>query len=111
MKQVETKFESASVFWSLETEFSYDARTDEEIETEFVSFDLVYCSKEGRGKGYTKKALALAIEEAKKAYPELPIRLVVEPQESEINADGLVRLYTSVGFSIIEASDVIVMEY
>lgn len=111
MKQFETKFESASVFWSVETEFSYDARTDEETETEYVCFDLVYCSKEGRGNGYTKKALRLAIEEAKNQFPELPIRLVVEPQENEINADGLVRLYNSVGFDCIHDDCVIVMEY
>lgn len=109
MKNHETKFETATIYWNTEFDFSFE--NGEEKEIEFVLFGLVYCAPEGRGNGYAKKALRLAIEDAKATYPELPIRLVVEPKEDDIDAEGLIRLYESVGFSIIEASDVIVMEY
>lgn len=103
----ETKFKTASVSWSVTSELSLE--NGDEIWTDYVLFELVYCAPEGRGRGYAKKALALAIAEARAAYPELEIRLVVEPQEAEIDADGLVSLYENAGFRVVHSDCCVVM--
>lgn len=107
MKNHETKFKSAKILWSLTSE--WELIDGDEKMTDYVSFDLVYCAPDGRGRGYAKKALALAIAEARAAYPELEIRLVVEPQEAAVDADGLVRFYEDAGFRIVVADCIVVM--
>ena len=107
MKSYETKFEAATISWTVTSELELVG--EDEVWTDFILFELVYCAPEGRGRGYAKKALALAIAEARAAYPELEIRLVVEPQEADINADGLVDLYENAGFRIVHSDSVLVM--
>ena len=107
MKSFETKFKAATVSWTVTSEMQLVG--GDEVWTDFVLFDLVYCAPDGRGRGYAKKALVLAIAEARAAYPELEIRLVVEPQEAAVDADGLVRLYEDAGFRIVNTDVVVVM--
>ena len=88
------------VNFSVQDDPIFDDKGNETGSEKYVLIDLIKINKEERGRGYAKKLLAEAIQEAKKE--KLPIKLVALPKEKDIDQDRLVSFYESMGFSVDE---------
>lgn len=62
-----------------------------------------------RRQGIGRALFRAAVDDAKKRYPSMAIKLLVEPLSPEIDQDILIDFYESEGFSIEQDNDVIIM--
>ena len=84
--------------------------TDKTIDEErHVLIEELFVPFKYHRQGIGRALLRAAVSDAKKRYPSMAIKLVVEPLSPEIDQDILVEFYESEGFSIEQDNDVIIM--
>lgn len=101
------------ISFALEAEWSLSSvEAGKELECAiYVCLSRLYVEDHLRCKGFGRKLLREGIAEAKKRWPDLPIRLAVEPEKGVISVEDLIAFYESEGFYIESAEDVIVMRH
>ena len=104
----------AHCVYGLTTEYTFNKETDDFDEERHVLIEELFVPfkyrRQGIGRALLRAALLrAAVSDAKKRYPSMAIKLVVEPLSPEIDQDILVEFYESEGFSIEQDNDVIIM--
>lgn len=99
----------AHCVYGLTTEYTFNKETDDFDEERHVLIEELFVPFKYRRQGIGRALLRAAVSDAKKRYPSMAIKLVVELLSPEIDQDILVEFYESEGFSIEQDNDVIIM--
>lgn len=99
----------AHCVYGLHTDYNFSNNSDDYEEEHYVLIEELFVPFKYRRQGIGRALLRAAVSDAKKRYPSMAIKLVVEPLSPEIDQDILVEFYESEGFSIEQADDVIIM--
>lgn len=90
----------ARCVYCLHTDYNFSNNYDDYEEDPHVLIEELFVPFKYRRQGIGRALLRAAVSDAKKRYPSMAIKLVVEPLSSEIDHDILVNFYESEGFSI-----------
>lgn len=99
----------AHCVYCLHTDYNFSNDSEDYEEDQHVLIEELFVPFKYRRQGIGRALLRAAVSDAKKWYPSMAIKLVVEPLSPEIDQDILVEFYESEGFSIEQDNDVIIM--
>lgn len=91
------------------TDYIFPNNSEDYEENHYVFIEELFVPFKYRRQGIGRALLRAAVSDAKKRYPSMAIKLLVEPLSPEIDQDILIDFYESEGFSIEQDNDVIIM--
>lgn len=98
----------ARCVYCLHTDYNFSNNFDDYEEDPHVLIEELYVPFKYRRQGIGRALLRAAVNDAKKRYPSMAIKLVVAPLSPEIDYDILVDFYESEGF-LIEQDNVMAL--
>jgi len=107
---VSTKY--GYVTYYIYDEVEIDRSTGEEYKEKRVHIDFVYVYPEYRRQGHARELINKTLKDIENKYPKLPIYMVAEPKEDNIDMGNLVEFYEDMGFEVVSAEgDSVILEY
>ena len=87
--------------WSLSSDIEFDEEGVETESCEYAHIENLHVNVGERGKGKGRELLEAAIKQIESVYPDLEIKIVPEPKDSNIEICRLANFYESLGITVV----------